>query len=197
MLTTTQIQDLNRYMLGLGAPIEKDYSGYNGPDFSRMEDIGMLRVDLTTSEAYEVLLTLWHYKNTQLSDYSDDLEETLAEYEKTERTEKRRTKADYDQRELTYYGVTEDSYVVAFREYVECNIREYGRWVKLESGKTAIAVLFDRINGFLKYVSDKGKYGYKASADLLKAIESRPVQEKKESAPQNLVLTPTGQKNSY
>ena len=197
MLTTTQIQDLNRYMLGLGAPIEKDYSGYNGPDFSRMEEIGMLRVDLTTSEAYEVLLTLWHYKNTQLSDYSDDLEEALAEYEKAERTEKRRTKADYDQRELTYYGVTEDSFVVAFREYVECNIREYGRWVKLESGKTAIAVLFDKINGFLKYVSDKGKYGYKASADLLKAIESRPAQEKKESAPQNLVLTPTGQKNSY
>lgn len=196
MLTTTQIQDLNRLMLGLGAPIQKDDVGYNSPDFCRMEDIGMLRVDLTTGEAYEVLRTLQHYKKTQLSDYCEDLEETLAEYEKAEKTAKRRTKADYDQRELILYGVTEDSFILGFREYVECNIREYGRWTRLESGKSAMAITFGNIVRFLKYVSDKGKYGYKASADLLKAIEDHPKEEKKET-PQNIILTPTGQKNSY
>lgn len=196
MLTTTQIQDLNRLMLGLGAPIQKDDVGYNSPDFCRMEDIGMLRVDLTTGEAYEVLRTLQHYKKTQLSDYCEDLEETLAEYEKAEKTVKRRTKADYDQRELILYGVTEDSFILGFREYVECNIREYGRWTRLESGKSAMAITFGNIVRFLKYVSDKGKYGYKASADLLKAIEDHPEEEKKETS-QNIILTPTGQKNSY
>jgi len=80
MLTTTQIQDINRTMLGLGAPVEKDGVGYNKPDFSLMEGIGYLS-NLDEIEALTVIETLNDYKNTQLRHYKDEIEETLKYYQ--------------------------------------------------------------------------------------------------------------------
>ena len=81
MLTVEQIQELNWRMLGLGAPIDRDGVGYNKPDFVSMQYIGRLSVKLSFLEAYVCLETLLGYKNTQLTGYKDELEQTMKAYE--------------------------------------------------------------------------------------------------------------------
>lgn len=84
MLTNEQIQNLNDAMLGLGAPIEKDDTGYNVPDYSRMNGLGYIpHTAYTPFMCFAILDTLRHYENTQLKSVKDDIEETYAYYDRT------------------------------------------------------------------------------------------------------------------
>lgn len=84
MLTNEQIQNLNDAMLGLGAPIEKDDTGYNVPDYSRMNGLGYIpHTEYTPFMCFAILDTLRHYENTQLKSVKDDIEETYAYYDRT------------------------------------------------------------------------------------------------------------------
>lgn len=80
LLDGTKIQSLNRYMLGLGVPDERDYQGYNRPDWTRMETIGRYRGDFDDRMCAFVLSTLSNYVNTQLTVNKEDILESLAVY---------------------------------------------------------------------------------------------------------------------
>lgn len=81
VLTRNQIHQFNRKMLGLGAPIVIDGVGYNKFDFGKMADFADRNPDdFTDKQVWYIALTLGHYKNTQLAEYKEDIEETLAYY---------------------------------------------------------------------------------------------------------------------
>ena len=80
MLSKTEIQELNINMLGQGIPNKIDFQGYNKPDYVRMESIGRLDVELNDVETYLVIKTLTRYKNRQLLDYKEDIEDTYDFY---------------------------------------------------------------------------------------------------------------------
>ena len=82
ILTKHQISELNDRMLGLGAPIQYDGVGYNKIDFSKMENLGG-NYHLTDRQAWFVCLTLRKYKKTQLTQWADDIEESITAYEGT------------------------------------------------------------------------------------------------------------------
>lgn len=225
MLSTQQIAEMNVSMLGLGAPIEKDGEGYNKPDYVRMECIGMLTTELTFEEAYLALTTMQKYKNTQLTAYRDELEETFQAYEeeyhkrypedeswKGERAldnakeGSRHQKGDYRKRELVYLGDRDECPVMMFQEYVEnVDLKPYdGRWMKSSSGKFAMKVPYKYIDTFLDAVADMGRYGYEAPQTLKDAIEaykereaSKPKEQEKSSDEPIATLTPTGEVNNY
>ena len=80
ILSEREIQNLNCSMLGLGAPIERDYTGYNKPDWSKMEPYGRYIHTLNDIQVCDVLEVLQHYKNTQLCASAYDIEESLKYY---------------------------------------------------------------------------------------------------------------------
>lgn len=216
MLTKSQIQDLNRTMLGLGAPVERDGIGYNKPDFSLMEGLGYLP-ELDDVEAYAVIEALDGYKNTQLKGFKDEIEESLAYYQKTLESQlsekdieeakrdavagKKHKKSDYEGRYLDFFGAKDGFCVVGFKEFIDgINIRQFnGSWVTSSvSGKTAIKLPMESMDDFLEYAKDCGRYGYRADDKLKTVIAAYKVsQQSVPKVQEPLRLTPTGQKNQY
>ena len=83
MLEKQELKMLNDQMLNLGAPIDKDDTGYNIPDFSRMSGLSYIpHSEYTDLMCFAMLDTLRHYENTQLSAYKDKIEETYAYYDR-------------------------------------------------------------------------------------------------------------------
>lgn len=80
VLSKTDIQNLNRHMLNLGAPTERDDVGYNISDYNQMERYGRYLGELPSSVCVSILLSLKHYGNTQLQDDKDDIEESITHY---------------------------------------------------------------------------------------------------------------------
>lgn len=172
ILVPEEIQHLNWKMIQRGAPIERDDTGYNAADFNRMLYIGMLKSDsLTLEEAFASVVTLYKYRNTQLTEYKDEIEESLAFY-KDEFTKKHKdeweqktaltdaknganhTKDDYAKRELNYYGIDKQrgGFVkLAFREFVgDFDVKNFGGgWKK-----------FDNDGNVLPYSSAEGTKGF-------------------------------------
>lgn len=114
MLTNEQIQSLNDAMLGLGAPIEKDDTGYNIPDYSRMNGLGYIpHTAYTPFMCFAILDTLRHYENTQLKSFKDQIEETYAYYDRTLTLEE---KKQFTENHLFFKG--------ANTEYLPADIKE-------------------------------------------------------------------------
>ena len=83
VLTKSQIHQFNRKMLGLGAPVVIDGVGYNKFDFNKMADFADRDPEeFTDRQIWYIALTLGHYKNTQLTEYKADIEETIAYYKR-------------------------------------------------------------------------------------------------------------------
>ena len=81
IMTRSMVNDLNNKMLGLGAPIVIDGQGYNKPDYVKMIDFSNRDFNrLTDRQIWFVAITLGKYKNTQLTAYKVDLEETIDYY---------------------------------------------------------------------------------------------------------------------
>lgn len=212
-LTISKIDELNKSMLGLGEPTERDDIGYNKPDFSRMESIGRLNVNLSFIEAYAVLQTLIHYKNTQLLEIKDDLEETLATYKiefkkrfgnKNESAffynaiySKEHSKEDYIKRTLIYNGNNNGLFFIAFREKITNDgVRKFGKWTKLSNGDWCLSIPFDKVNSFLDYVRNIGKYGYVAPKELLEDLQTYE-KESVSICDKPLYFSSLNKKNSY
>lgn len=84
MLNKETLQELNNRMLNLGAPVDKDDTGYNVPDYARMNGLAYIPNNAYTDlMCFAMLDTLRHYENTQLSAYKDEIEETYAYYDRT------------------------------------------------------------------------------------------------------------------
>jgi len=191
MLSVQNIQELNRAMLGLGAPIERDGQGYNKPDFTRMEGIGRLNSELNFMESYVALVTLARYKNTQLRSYADNITETLNFYREEFRNRysdsetrakmdmedaidgKNHKSTEYQKRELILYGHDSKEVIIGFQEYID-NLRLTEllcKWTRIED-KAALRVPYGTLSKFIDYISDKGKYGYKPSDELVRILEA-------------------------
>lgn len=81
ILTREQLNNFNKKMLGLGAPVVIDGQGYNKYDFGVMSDFATKNVEkLTNRQLWYIAITLGKYKNTQLEAYKADLEETIRHY---------------------------------------------------------------------------------------------------------------------
>lgn len=190
ILKTEKLAELNRAMLGLGAPIERDGQGYNKPDFARMEGIGRLRDEMSFEEAYHVVQTLQHYKNTQLKTLMRELEATKEYYEKEmekqhpqqfERMEvlkcalegEGHTQGDYLERELTFVRLESGKVCLAFAERVNIDIRDFnGYWRRDDEDRRYIAEIpVEKINDFLGTARTLGHYGYTAPKEMLEAVE--------------------------
>ena len=78
MLSLEQLQSLNRQMIGEGEPVERDEVGYNKVHFWRMRSLSHIEAShLTDLMAFAIADTLSFYWNTQLSEYKDELKETM------------------------------------------------------------------------------------------------------------------------
>lgn len=83
VLTKDQLKTLNHQMLGLGAPVELDMRGYNMSDYGLMYNMSFTdAAQLTDKQILCIVKTLSRYKNTQLTEYKADIEETLKLYTK-------------------------------------------------------------------------------------------------------------------
>ncbi len=81
MLTKEQLYDLNNRMLDLGAPIERDFSGYNACDFHRMYFYSRLTPDYFTDGIIsDISNTLVKYTKTQLPAYREEIIITAEAY---------------------------------------------------------------------------------------------------------------------
>ena len=81
ILTRQEIMNFNNKMLGLGAPIELDGQGYNKLDYGKMMDFSTKNISqLTDRQMWFITMTLGKYKNTQLTQYKGDIEDTINHY---------------------------------------------------------------------------------------------------------------------
>lgn len=81
ILSKIELMDINRRMLGKGAPVDIDGVGYNKIDYAKMVWMSS-KSDITDNEAYVLSTVLLKYTNTQLSHKSDDIKETIQHYQK-------------------------------------------------------------------------------------------------------------------
>lgn len=83
VMTKEKLHQVNNSMLGLGEPVEWDNKGYNKIDYNMMYDLALVpSSSLTTKQICFIAKTLNKYKNTQLTEYKTDLEDTIAYYTK-------------------------------------------------------------------------------------------------------------------
>lgn len=81
ILTAEKLTELNDRMLSLGAPVDRDDTGYNIPDYRVMYNVAYIPEQaLTPIMKYAICEHLLHYRNTQLSGYAEDLAETREHY---------------------------------------------------------------------------------------------------------------------
>ena len=226
MLSASEIQQLNELMVGRGAPIERDNIGYNKPDFDKMYMLGMLNVEYDIIECYVVLDVLKKYRKTQLSEYADEIVESLEYYQEkvdelfdyesekdvacqNARNAQNHDIEDFEPKELLFFEkeCTEDRVCIAFDEYIEnFDSRKYvAKWKTVYSDKrrSALLIPIDRFDEFLVDARLLGKVGYKASDELLEYVgslkEKIQLAKEKEKAenPFDTKLTATGKINNY
>lgn len=80
ILSKNELNELNRYMMGEGAPIDIDNKGYNKIDYGHMSWLSS-KNDLTDWEAYTIAVVLKGYSKTQLVKYADRIQETISYYQ--------------------------------------------------------------------------------------------------------------------
>jgi hypothetical protein len=222
MLTKDEVMRLNAYMLGLGAPIEKDDAGYNAADFAVMETLGHLCVALSDEETYAILDRLWKYTGRQLYDYRDEIAETkqfyydrikdlyldeddLAITLSAIREGIGHTKADFTPREIVLLSKNSDGVFLKFGEYME-TLPAGGKWKKLDEATFAIFVPYEKLADFLTACRTLGKYGYVPSAEVsdvltrvpeLLAERDRKAQESVAAAASPISLIDENRTNEY
>lgn len=178
ILEKKQLQDFNRYMLGLGAPIERDNVGYSKPDYNLMEALGRYQKELSDEMAYAVAERLSHYKNTQLDYIANDLVETEEYYSNLLKTDKPKKYnnmyENYECKDFEPYRIhcveeTEDKLALTFDAQVylaDLNVpyKNSVRWESLEYKK--LWVTKDRVMDFMERLKEYGKYGFEPDEDL-------------------------------
>lgn len=182
ILSDTRLQELNREMLGLGRPDERDDVGYNKPDYNRMEALGRFIGAFNNDMRFAIAEGLSHYKNTQLTSVKDDLEETCRYFKELLKVEKPQSFTNmhefYDRDSFISRGIHFDReddnnvylsfdgkvYLYNFAPYY----RDYG-WT--DRTYTSLRVAKERLEDFIERLAEYGEYGYKPDEDLAKVIE--------------------------
>ena len=186
--TKEQLQDLNRYMLGLGAPIERDNVGYSRPDYALMEGVGRYNHEISDQMAYAIVERLGHYMKTQLTEEKADLTETYFYYREKLQQDKAMKftdiyadyqKGDFISNEVHYVGETPDKTIISFDGSlyladIDIPYRRELSWGRDAAGNTEYKELYvpnDKMVDFLSRVSNYGKYGYAPDAKLQEKVE--------------------------
>ena len=182
MLNKDKLQELNRYMVGLGAPIEKDGVGYNKPDYIHMEGLARYTGTIDDSMAYTIAEYLSHYKNTQLSEIANDIDETVdhykelvgsvKDYKNIARTHKCSEFIPY---EIHMVSKTDTEFIISFDGKVFLPDLGLSFWREVQwtdRTYTTLSVPKNRIDSFMKAIRDYGNYGYVPDAEFTEEIES-------------------------
>ena len=82
VLSKARLVEINKMMLGLGAPDMIDGAGYNKPDFTSMKYSKGITESMSNAVATKVCQVLQKYTKTQLTAYAADLKESLEYYSK-------------------------------------------------------------------------------------------------------------------
>lgn len=183
ILDRNKLQELNRYMLGLGAPVERDNVGYNKPDFGLMEGLARFIPSLDDKMAYAVAERLSHYKTTQLSDMKEDLEETVNYYRELTKMDKpvnyRNICDSYEASDFVPYEAhlfmeTESSAILTFDSKLFLQNVNIPYWAEIhwvDNNYSKLEVPKTRLEDFLERIKDYGKYGYAPDADVQALVE--------------------------
>lgn len=184
MLSKEHLQQLNRYMLGLGAPVERDDVGYSKPDYALMEGIGRFNKEISDEMAYAIADRLAHYKNTQLKYLAEGIEKTVDYYKELLNKEKApkfkdiHEKFDYSDfisYEIHLAGETEDKIAFSFDTNVylgdvDIPYRNDVRWE--DSTYQKLWVTKEHAKDLVERLKDYGKYGLEPDKILEKKLSS-------------------------
>ncbi len=194
MLETAEyLQKLNRAMLGLGAPVERDNVGYNQPDYIIMNHIGKMDTEtLAWKELYSICQALGHYTNTQLA---GEKEKIVAAYRvvakhidpelatilsrdrgylhRLNRTKQAGEIAKWQnkatEKTITIHEQDEWSVLVSFTGYI-AELKEFAReenlsWEKSETG-FCLRIPMKRLENFINFMGERG-YGTEVLSSVL------------------------------
>lgn len=171
VLTKSELMDLNKLMLGLGAPFVLDGVGYNKVDYSKMFYLSS-KSNLTDEEAYAVSLSLLKYKNTQLSGRSNDINETVQHYNKMFNSVKI---VDFDKDSVKISW----DYNTKVSEFIKKSFdRDYYKWLR-PNGNWVLDVKWDGIDQLTKVFNDNGfdtTQVLDTHVNLDEIMESKPVE---------------------
>ena len=143
VLTKKELSELNITMLGKGAPVVIDGSGYNKIDYANLEYLAY-KSELTDYEAIKISKSLVRYTNTQLSSYKDDLLETIKFFEKSKSMVK---VAGFDS-ESVQIGW---SFNKNISEFIKYNAdKSMVRWMKQDDGTWLLKVKWSYIDALIK-----------------------------------------------
>lgn len=191
LISDRKLQELNRYMLGLGMPTERDDVGYNKPDWNRMEALGRFNGELTNEMRFAIVDGLAHYKNTQLTSVADDLDYARAYFQKLLQSEKPMSfrsadisdnKSDFISNQIHFASEDEENVYLKFDGKVFLyNFapywKEYG-WT--DKTYTTLWVAKSRLEDFVGRMADYGDFGYEPDEELGKVIERVTAEIKKQ-----------------
>ena len=147
-LSNNELYNLNRRMLNLGAPVDIDGVGYNKIDFGKMIYLADKTPESYTDfDAYRICDCLFNYKNTQLKDYADRINETRAAlYEVIKQLVIVKFTDKYVQ--LTW------KFNKSVSEFIKNTDKELFKWIKAESW--IFQVDWNNVNVFLKVFEENG-----------------------------------------
>ena len=155
-LNDVELTNLNRKMLGLGAPVVIDGSGYNKYHFNLMEDLN-LSSNLTNKQKVLMVKTMMKYSNTQLSEYADALKDTLEyleeEIKKAEKEVKLVVKVE---------GFNTNSVVLTWKfnreisDFIKSSNRKNYSWRKSDKGVWLFKLYWDASEEYLNKFVEKG-----------------------------------------
>ena len=152
-LTNTEIYDINNRMLGKGAPIVDDGAGYNQIHFGFMQSMSYIPpVALSKKQLITMVKFMLTYKNTQLSAYATDLQDTLKALESEVKTEVK-TEVDVKQ-SVKVVAYDSESVQITWKfnrtvsDAIKNSDRSNFRWLKVDN-QWILKLYWDKIDEYL------------------------------------------------
>lgn len=147
-LTTEELREINHRMLGLGAPVVIDGTGYSKIHFGMMLELDSAS-KITDKQKAAMIRTMLVYSNTQLAGYADALKETLAEVEEAIKA------AENAKPVVTVEAFDSDSVSISWKfnrtisDYIKSSDRRNFRWNRAEDGKWVLKLYWDNADEYL------------------------------------------------
>lgn len=148
ILTKQELSEINLIMLGQGAPVDIDNTGYNKFDYGAMASLSS-KTTLTDNEAYAMVTVFNRYINTQLSHWADRIKETIKYYQKTVK-EVKVVDFSKDSVKLTW------SYNKTVSDYIKYDMdRTHFKWTKPQ-GEWVLSIEWDYLKQLLDVFQANG-----------------------------------------
>lgn len=149
LLTKRELQELNNRMLGKGAPVVIDGTGYNKVDFGRMEYLGY-KSELSDKDAQVIATTLVRYTKTQLTAYADKIVATAKYFSDAAKLVK---VVDSDNESVKLMWSFNKNVSEALKYTLD---KSYFRWMKTESGEWMLNIQWSYVDELIKVMNAEG-----------------------------------------